>query len=135
MECSIKTFFKAAAFIGWAIFSGAGFAHGDNVPGPHGGFIRMPGAFHTEVAPYQKGFKIFLLDMHFQNPLTRLSSVNAEMTIGHDSVSLKCKSKEDYFDCRANPEQMTHASELKITAVRDNAKGATVSYSLPLKLA
>ena len=47
------------------------FAHGGNKPGPHGGKIKMPGMFHTELilnAP--NDFKVYLLDMKFKNPET-----------------------------------------------------------------
>ena len=40
------------------------FAHGEDKAGPHGGFIRMPGAYHTEVVPVSKNqAKVYLLDM------------------------------------------------------------------------
>ena len=48
------------------------FAHGEDKPGPHGGHIRMPANFHTEVIQDLDGsFHIYLLDMQFKEPIVK----------------------------------------------------------------
>ena len=55
-----------------------GHAHGEDRPGPHGGIIRMPGAFHTELRPKSnREFELFLLDMKWGEPSVAQSSVEA----------------------------------------------------------
>src|SRR5580704_7309495 len=78
------------------------FAHGEDKPGPHGGFIRMPGAFHIEVIPRNTSFEIMLLDIKFQHPTTKNSSVKATIQMEKNSVELKCEKRSDYFLCVAS---------------------------------
>ena len=42
------------------------FAHGEDKPGPHGGYIRMPGSFHTEVVKEKAGYRVYLLDINWK---------------------------------------------------------------------
>jgi hypothetical protein len=50
-------------------------AHGEDKAGPNGGFIRMPGAFHTELVPSGKDkLKVYLLDIQWKNPSLKNSS-------------------------------------------------------------
>lgn len=109
------------------------FAHGENMPGPHGGFIRMPGAFHTEVIPQKTGFEIMLLDINFQHPSIKDSSVNAAIKFDHQSTALRCKLESDHFFCAASKELIKKAKTLELVATREKAKGAPVEYALPLK--
>ncbi len=56
------------------------YGHGENKLGPNGGFIKMPGAFHTEVVPVgQNKLKVFLLDMNWKNP----SILNSNLSVTH----------------------------------------------------
>ena len=130
-------------------------AHGENELGPHKGYIRMPGAFHTEVVPLSPfRLKIFLLDMRWKNPMTKNSSVlvsykstkaieknNEKPTQkttekSHEKVTAsKCQTKETHFICSfPKTVDLNQPGELLIEAQRDNQKGNLVSYELPLKL-
>ncbi|VVC76383.1 hypothetical protein AQUSIP_16950 [Aquicella siphonis] len=133
MKLFFHMLFKIAAITGMSILSAASFAHGENLPGPNGGFIRMPGAFHIEVIPQQNGFKILLLDIGFQHPLIQHSTVKAVIKQDTKSMELRCKPKQNYFYCSVDPKQLAKATSLEVTAVRNNAKGAPAIYPLPLK--
>jgi len=107
-------------------FASVGLSHGENKPGPHGGFIKMPGAFHTEVVPVSKTqVQVFLLDMDWKNPITDKSSVTANGMI--------CKPKDTTFICdlgkKANIEKK---GKLEIKATRLEQKGNSAIYELPL---
>jgi hypothetical protein len=109
-------------------------AHGDNKPGPHGGKISMPGAFHTEIISYQDtGFKIYLLDINFENPIVSNSSVKAKIKSKGIETALNCKGDKDHFYCAKTSGSVTGAEELYILAERNNAKGIEIKYQLPLK--
>lgn len=105
-------------------------AHGENKPGPHGGWIRMPGAFHTEVVPVKEGFKVYLLDIQFQNPIVTHSSVTASIQSNNQTISLACKSRSDYFYCTTNKKFLTQAASLELSVIRDQDKGVTMRYTL-----
>lgn len=63
-----------------SIFSTHASAHGENKPGPNGGYIRMPGAFHTEIVPNGKHkIKVYLLDIEWKNP----SVINSKLEISY----------------------------------------------------
>lgn len=108
------------------------FAHGEDTPGPHGGFIRMPAAFHTEVISDKKGFKVILLDINFKHPTVKDSSVQAQAQFGKQTISLQCKPQADYFLCPLQKSWKQKKGRLDITAVREKTEGAVVSYPLPL---
>lgn len=110
------------------------FAHGENMTGPNGGFIRMPGAFHTEVIQQKNGFKVLLLDMQFKNPSVANSDVKATLKYDSKKVALTCKPKTDYFYCTASKKLLKKATVLEITAMRETSQGTVVTYPLPLKL-
>jgi hypothetical protein len=108
-------------------------AHGGDKPGLHGGFVEMPGTFHTEVVP-EKGnsFKVYLIDINFQNPSIKDSSVEAWIEGGSKKSSLNCVSKEDYFQC--NPTDKTvKGKKLIIKAKREQMQGNEVTYKLPIR--
>ncbi|MCW5583572.1 MAG: hypothetical protein KIT56_06785 [Gammaproteobacteria bacterium] len=124
-----KALFSIATLL---FFHSLAHAHGENKPGPHHGFIRMPGAFHTEVVPHKDGFEILLLDIHFQHPTTKNSTVKAAVTLGKQSVALKCKPNVRSFFCAADKNLLKQASALEVTATRETSQGRTVIYTLPL---
>ena len=113
-------------------------AHGENIKGPHGGEIRMPGNFHTEVVEDQKGFRVYLLDFDFTNPTIKDSSVKVVLKTNEAVTELSCTPDRDYFRCLKNgssrsPSSTAVSSEIELIAVRDRAAGGKVSYKLPLK--
>lgn len=111
------------------------YAHGEDKPGPNGGFIRMPGAFHTEVIPLGPNqLKIFLLDITWQNPSTAKSSLTVTLK-SKKSAKAKCEIKDNYYVCDfPKGVDITQKGELLVDAKRENQKGNQVSYGLPLKL-
>lgn len=112
-------------------------AHGEDKPGPNGGFIKMPGAFHTEVLQVDKStLKIFLLDINWKNPTIVNSSVAVRHTSKQKAATMAdCSAKKDHYIC-AFPKtiDVTLAGELQVTAKRENLQGIQVAYELPLKL-
>lgn len=121
------------------IFIGLGsqlaLAHGEDKPGPNGGFIRMPGAFHTEVIPIgPNSLKIYLLDIQWQNP----SVANAALSVTYKakkSTQGKCSIEANHYVCKFPKNvDLKKSGELIVEAQRENQKGNVVSYELPLKL-
>ena len=110
-------------------------AHGEDKPGPNGGFIRMPGAFHTEVVPLGPNrLKVFLLDLDWKNPSVSNSGLSLTLK-SKISAQAKCEVQENYYLC-AFPKgvDLTKKGEFSIEAKREGQKGNKVSYELPLKL-
>ncbi|MCG6149909.1 hypothetical protein EHQ96_12990 [Leptospira levettii] len=108
-------------------------AHGEHKPGPNGGVIRMPGAFHTEVLAYQNlGFKVYLLDINFENPTSKNSNVSASIVNAGKEVSLKCTGHPDHFYCELPKGVTLTEGELRLSPVWKGQKGAEVKYKLPL---
>lgn len=124
-----------------ALFFTATFAlaHGEDRHGPHGGFIRMPGAYHTEVVPQGEGtLEVYLLDMEWKNPVVKDSSVEAEIRGGKDpAAKAKCRAGKSSFRCEFPKGANTRGPgrELVLSTVRAKQKGNTAVYELPFKLA
>lgn len=109
------------------------FAHGQDKPGPHGGAVQMPGAFHTEVVDKKDGsFSVYLLDINFQNPSVKDASVKAQVETSGKRSNLACEEKVDHFICKGKRAQS--GSRLLITATREKAQGNEVAYALPVKI-
>ena len=112
------------------------FAHGEDKPGPNGGHVKMPGPFHTELEiDSVQGAHIFLLDLNFQNPTIKDSSIEAVFKPakkGKD-VTYKCGIMGgNHFHCIPQG-KISGKGQLKIKAVREKAVGNEVVYDLPLK--
>lgn len=106
------------------VLCGAGFAHahGEDKPGPNGGEIRMPGAFHTELVRGEKGApaKVYLLDMEWKNPTVKDSAVSVSL----DGKPAKdCKPAKDHFTC-----ELGLANSVSITAKRAGQQGNAATY-------
>ncbi len=111
------------------------YAHGEDQPGPQGGVIRMPGAFHTEVIPTKNGFKVLLLDINFKNPSVKDAALKASIipaAASHQAIELTCKVESDYFVCLAPKDVMKVSGTLSLSPTRQKAEGMTVSYPWPL---
>lgn len=106
-------------------------AHGEGKPGPHGGHVRMPGSFHTELVLDQKSAKIYLLDLAFKDPSLKDSSVKMSLEAKNNSKEAPCAPKETYFDCEL-PNDINEFSSIKVIAIRNGVKGKEVLYPLPL---
>ena len=109
-------------------------AHGEDRPGPNGGFIRMPGAFHQEVVQVAKDqLKIYLLDINFKNPSSKNSNVEARLNA---NVSANCLAKDNsFFVCKFpdGSDLSKFGQRLTIKARRDGLVGNEIMYELPLK--
>lgn len=108
-------------------------AHGEDKYGPHRGFVRMPGAFHTELVPVGKNkLKVYLLDIQWKNPSVVKSKVQIKY---NDKIDATCEVKENFYDCTfPKSVNLSKKGELKVTAEREEQKGMEVTYALPLKL-
>lgn len=118
-----------------SVLSNTAFSHGEDKLGPHKGFIRMPGAFHTEVIPVGKNeIKVFLLDIEWKNPSVAHSEVKASI-VSEKITEAVCVTKETFFLCRF-PKQvdLKKKAELQVLANREGQAGAVAKYNLPLKL-
>lgn len=108
-------------------------AHGEDRPGPNGGFITMPGPFHVEIVPQgSRTVKAYLLDMNWLNPTIKDSS----LTIVHKAQSdtkADCRAAKDHYVCEFAPPVDLKSGKLSVEASRDKQKGNTVDYPLPLK--
>lgn len=109
-------------------------AHGEDKPGPHGGFIQMPGSFHTELVPLSNTqLKIYLLDMAWKNPTTHNSEITLKSN-SQKSKDVKCSKKADHFLCELSQgNEITKKGSLELTAKRQGVPGNTIIYQTPLK--
>lgn len=112
------------------------FGHGEDKAGPHGGFVRMPGGFHTEVLRRSDtSFDVYLLDVEWKNPTVEGSSVNASLIRGKKKIELQCAPEVDRFSCKIpSGEKSRKKDRLDVTAVRNGVTGGIATYPLPLKL-
>lgn len=112
------------------------FAHGEDKPGPNGGFIRMPGGFHTEVLPIGKNkLKVFLLDIEWKNPSLKNSSVEIRIESGEKKATGSCAQKDNYYEC-VFPKGIDLGKKgiLFVRAKRESQQGMEINYELPLRL-
>lgn len=119
-------------FFGALLVAGTAFAHGESEPGPHGGEIRMPSAFHVEAVAGDDALTVYVLDMQFGNPTTENASVSAEVRRADDAVSLDCRPKAAAFRCPLPDGVRLDDGKLVITASRSDLPEAQARYELPL---
>lgn len=105
-------------------------AHGDDMPGPHGGKIQMPGPFHTEVLAQKDGFKVYLLDMNFEKPVVKDSDVQASLKVDNKTTKIVCQKHTDHFFCPVA--KVPKTGKFIIKATRDSVKGNEAEYTLPM---
>lgn len=109
------------------------FAHGMNKHGPNGGYIKMPGAFHTELVDKGDNMHVYLLDMSFKNPTTADSTVKIKYK-GSIESEYFCAKSTDYFVCKKPKISLKNVKMVIVEAIRNKNKGREAVYSLPLKL-
>jgi hypothetical protein len=96
------------------------FSHGSNRPGPHGGKIKMPGMFHTELLiKSHHTFRVYLLDMKFKKPVIKESKVKYSLNGGG---KIACEPIKKYFLCKTKKMLQGHYT-LKVFAKRHKMKG------------
>jgi anionic cell wall polymer biosynthesis LytR-Cps2A-Psr (LCP) family protein len=112
------------------------FAHGENKLGPHDGYIRMPGAFHTELVPsHEDSFSVYLMDVNNKNALVNNSSV----TLTHVSkkgqkTNFTCFPIDDHFTCKLGKKINSKEGKFQVLAKRNGIEGKVAEYPIPLKL-
>lgn len=117
-----------------SIYSINAFSHGEDKAGPHGGYVRMPGAFHTEVLKEGDGLRVYLLDINWKNPSVKDSSVEAVIKTGKTTDILNCTKEKDSYLCSSKKGALQLTGNLEILAKREGQKGAAAVYPLPFKL-
>jgi len=116
-----------------SLLSSFSFAHGEDKPGPHGGYVRMPGAFHTEIVPDSDvQFKVYLLDINWKNPSVKNSQVEIKFVDKGIGTLASCQQEIDFFQCQLPNGAHLKKGKLLVKATREKQAGAEVSYNLPL---
>lgn len=107
-------------------------AHNEDKPGPHGGYIRMPGAFHTELVLKKKFLQLYLVDFDFKNPTTSNSSLAAKWISDNTEIDLDCRAEGNKFVCDIPKSFSPKKGSLVFTAKREGMSGGLAQYDLPL---
>lgn len=120
--------------LGLALFTQKAEPHGMDKPGPHGGYIRMPGAFHTELVPVSENeWKIYLLDESFKKPTVKNSSLSGVLQVGQESIPIDCAEDATFFICSVtNGIPKDVRSRLRFEAKRNGGSKGIAIYDLPL---
>lgn len=110
------------------------FAHGENKYGPHNGYIKMPGSFHTELLQNKDGsFLVYLLDLQNKNPAVKDSSVELRIIDAEKNEDFNCMAMGEHFHCLSNNKTFTKG-KIILKAKRLGIQGQEADYNLPLKL-
>lgn len=108
-------------------------AQDSNSLGPHGGYLKTLGDFHSElVLNAQKGAVVYLLNREDKNPISDKASVYFLLRSGRFEANYYCAPKEDHFECRMpKPLDRKPGDIVTIKAMR---KGKTdhFRYEFPL---
>lgn len=118
------------------IFVSEALSHGEDKYGPNWGYIRMPGAYHTELLPVSdQEVQVRLLDINWKNPITQNSSVSLVIP-SKRTTEVTCEAKKsEYFSCPLPAGfNLKKPGKLIVNSTRDGQKGAQAVYELPLKL-
>lgn len=111
------------------------FAHGENNIGPHNGFIRRPGPFHTEVLTNEKStVTVYLLNLESKNPVVAKSSVKVSLLQDNNAITANCAAKDSAFICAFPDSVNLKLGKLIVDAEREGQKGIPAEYDLPLTL-
>lgn len=137
----------AGIFLGFGLLSPLqSQGHGEDKPGPHGGNVRMPGAFHTELLKSgDSEFSVYLLDINWKNPTTKNSALSAVLQpkgANEGAKQIQCKpqktsqetSMKTAFVCLL-PKNLKWSELQTITLKpkRDGQVGIDMPYQLPLQ--
>lgn len=113
------------------LISTAAFGMGGDKPGPHGGYITMPGTYHVELLDKGTSMRVFLLDISMKNPVIENSNVSLSF-IGNESKKVNCKPEKKYFVCLKPKKDLGQYTEINLESVRNKVKGEMAVYKLPL---
>lgn len=109
------------------------FAHGMNKHGPNGGYIRMPGAFHTELVDKGAHYNIHILDMGFKPASADGMTISAQYK-GEKEIMVACEKTKNMFVCAKPDKDTTKYTTVNLSITKNGKATAPASYSLPLKL-
>lgn len=125
------TNFLAVSFLFFISLSTMG--HGEDQPGPNGGAIRMPGAYHTElVVRGEQKIEIFLLDINFKNPTIQDSSVEVSFK-GQKKATAECEKTTNSFLCTFKQKvDLKEKGKIIVNSQREKQKGNSAEYVTPL---
>lgn len=119
-------------------FTWQAFGHGEDKAGPHQGFVRMPGAFHTEVVPSASTHElnIYLLDIAWKNPSVKNSSVEILFKNSMNGLtSCPPRADKNFFFCRVPADvDLKKPGQFIVKAKREGQVGNDAVYDLPLSL-
>lgn len=109
-------------------------AHGESQPGPHNGFIRMPGTYHTELVMDQPTatLQIYILDMNFKPLNTDQAEIHAFYTqdkAPNQRQKLPCAKRGSFFACKAREIRLDSGTIFVQSKLR-NENGKDVAYAL-----
>lgn len=107
------------------------FAHGMGKPGPNGGYIKMPGAYHVELVSSEAETKVYLLDMNFQKLDMSKSKVSMSLK-GAKDFPVKCTKEVEFFRCDIKGNELKMYKELTISSSKAGEASAPSVYKLPL---
>lgn len=112
------------------------YAHGEDKFGPHGGYIKMPAAFHTELIPSGNGnFVVYLLDLQNKNAAVKNSNVTLKYKNQKAEFPFECIVVNDHFLCtNTSKVDLTDGNSLIVKAERLNVSANPIAYDLPLAL-
>lgn len=104
-------------------------AHGEDKPGPHGGAIRMPGAFHTEALLSNKGnLEVYFLDVNFKPLSPKHFTIRA--TLGSETA--KCATKAARVECKFPSPLTGKTGKLVLGLQKKGGPKSEATYDLPL---
>lgn len=111
------------------------YAHGEDKPGPHNGYVRMPGPFHTEIVEASGLIiSVYLLDMEWKNPTVAKSRVSLKVTRNAKDIPFTCKPEKNFFKCSLpSGVQLKAGDKVAVVAIREGIKGGEVVYNYPFK--
>jgi hypothetical protein len=107
------------------------FAHGMNKAGPNGGHIRMPGNYHVELVPKEKGMIVYFLDMMFRPISIEQASVTLSLN-GTKNFKASCEKVAVNFICNIGTESIKNYKEIVLETTRDGKAVVKSIYKLPL---
>lgn len=116
-----------------SFYSSPSWAHGEDRPGPRGGFVEMPGSYHSELVWGKTDIRVYLIDMEYRHP--QVENSNVELTYKNAKITekLKCRPRQDHFSCALSPKVRKTQGQLELQSTRLGQIGNRVVYSLPLQ--